>query len=414
MKKIIFTLSILFIKSFALSQSVDDLSKKADSLYTLKSYSNAADIYHKMGDLAWLGTVKTSHYYNAACCFALDNAVDKSFDLLKLSIKNGYSNKQYISVDSDLVLLHQDKRWHEILSSIKAVKNTNNFSKAKLLQSDVKLFYKSFNLALKDTSNAATIFKNEYFLKGTVGLQDFFSTKIRDEKVFAKYVLKNKDFYSSIKSTLMNINSLEKEIYKNLGTFKKLYPEAVFPNIYFVIGRQTSNGTVSENGLLIGAEVMSKTSLNSSKWKKEDLDWVLNFSQIPVTISHEIIHFNQTGMEDDKTLLKHSLIEGSAEFLAELIANKTDGEYSKFKGREKVIWSDFKKEMNQNLYYEWLEDNEPRRPRNGMYWIGYIICKSYYKSATDKAKAIQEILNIKDSQDFFQKSKADEYIANNF
>lgn len=40
-------------------------------------------------------------------------------------------------------------------------------------------------------------------------------------------------------------------------------------------------------------------------------------------------------MAAEKNLLKYSLIEGSADFLAELICGKTDGNYSKFKGREK-------------------------------------------------------------------------------
>jgi hypothetical protein len=44
MKKIIATLLILFVPSFAFSQSINDLSKKADSLYSSKAYFNAAEV----------------------------------------------------------------------------------------------------------------------------------------------------------------------------------------------------------------------------------------------------------------------------------------------------------------------------------------------------------------------------------
>lgn len=70
--------------------------------------------------------------------------------------------------------------------------------------------------------------------------------------------------------------------------------------------------------------------------------------------------------------------------------------------------------MDQDVYDAQLSENEPKRPRNGMYWVGFIICKSYYESATNKSKAIYEILNIKEYTDFFKNSKPDTYVAYKF
>ncbi len=414
MKKLFLAYCGIFIATFAIGQSIDNLSKEADSLYNAKMYAKAAIVFQKMGNTVWIPAEKKSHYYNAACCFALAKEIDQSFDLLYLSIKNGYANKQHLNSDSDLEILHNNKRWNKVLSAIQQVKNTHVPDKVRLIQSDIQLFYHSFEKALKDSVHAASIFKNEYFLKGTIGLQDFYAIKIHDVNKFANYVLTHQTFYRSIKSTLLDINSLDKQIYSHLNGFKKRYPEGEFPNVYFVIGMQTSNGTVSENGLLIGAEVMSKTPTNSVDWQQEDVDWVMNFSQIPVTISHEIVHFNQNGMKNENTLLKYAIVEGSAEFLAELITTKTDGNYASFKGREKPIWNDFKNEMNQDIYNEWLHGNEPKRPRNGMYWAGYVICKSYYEAAIDKSKAIHEMLNVQSYQDFFKKSKVDVFVERHF
>ena len=119
-------------------------------------------------------------------------------------------------------------------------------------------------------------------------------------------------------------------------------------------------------------------------------------------------------MAVEKHLLKYALIEGSAEFMAELITGHTDGNYGAFKGREKSIWEDFKKDMHKDVYGDWLQAQEPKRPRNGMYWAGYLICKSYYKRAKDKNQAIFDILHIENYLEFYKKSQVDEYINSKY
>ncbi len=47
-----------------------------------------------------------------------------------------------------------------------------------------------------------------------------------------------------------------------LASFKKLkeiYPDAVFPNVYFIVGRMNAGGTVTFKGLLIGIDMYGKT-----------------------------------------------------------------------------------------------------------------------------------------------------------
>ena len=87
--------------------------------------------------------------------------------------------------------------------------------------------------------------------------------------------------------------------------------------------------------------------------------------------------------------------------------------YSNFVGRELIIWNDFKQEMNLDVFNSWHDDNEPLRPRNALYWAGYLICKSYYENANDKKQAIYDILNIKNNSDFYKKSNVEEYLVRN-
>ena len=103
---------------------------------------------------------------------------------------------------------------------------------------------------------------------------------------------------------------------------KDLYPEAVFPDVYIVIGRLTSGGTTSDRGLLIGAEMNGRTpgmpveELND--WLKQVITPV---DRIPHIIAHELIHFEQK-YGGSEVLLVQSIREGSADFLAELISGR--------------------------------------------------------------------------------------------
>ncbi|NME70225.1 gliding motility protein GldB-related protein [Flammeovirga aprica] len=302
----------------------------------------------------------------------------------------------------------------------------NSFSKkskdpnlSKIHVNDIQNFYLAFDEALKDTLNATKIFKEFYFDKGSKGLKDFYKTKIKSVDKFTKFVLKHQEFYLSIKSDLTNLDDLEEKIRTYFLDFKAIYPNATFPDIYFVIGKFSSNGTVSKNGIIIGTEILCRTpESNTKNWNKDILRISMLRKHIPVTVIHELIHFNQNHMKKGNTILVSSMREGSAEFIAELICGETDGNYSSFIGKEKEIWNDFKIHKDDkstwSSWNSWVRQSETR-PRNAGYWTSYLICKSYYEqNEFDKQKVVDDILNIKNYEDFYVRSKIEEYIKVNY
>ncbi len=283
-------------------------------------------------------------------------------------------------------------------------------SKLKISTIDIDHFYNAFHLFAADSANAHTIFEKNYFNPGTSGLKDFYKYKIKDKQKFVSTLERRKTFYASIEKELKQIHIYKDTIVSNYLRFKEAYPKAKFGHVYFVVGRLSSNGTISKNGLIIGAELLSKTPVNSIMWSDDLKKIVLNFDHIPVTVFHEMIHFNQRGTVNEGNLLSYALREGAAEFLTELFLGEADGDYHAFIGRESAIWSDFEKEMFEDIYASWHRENEPLRPRNALYWVGYYICKSFYENAADKSQAVYDILNIKSSRDFYNKSKVTDKI----
>ena len=220
-------------------------------------------------------------------------------------------------------------------------------------------------------------------------------------------------YYAGIRSNTMLIESQKPMMMTSFARFKDIYPQAKFPPVYFVIGNFTSGGTVSPNGLLIGVEQKSKSPdvpLDElSLWEK---NIITPINDLPYVIAHELIHYNQE-LPSDTTLLAASLREGMCDFIGELISGKTSNERLHIwaKGKEKLIWNDFKKEMWLNRRQNWIGNamqETADRPADLGYWVGYMICKAYYDHAQDKKQAVSEILNIKNCRKFYNQSHAEE------
>lgn len=294
------------------------------------------------------------------------------------------------------------------------LKTSDSPTDSKIITSDIDNFYYAFDLAINDSANAEKIFKLHYFKNGSKGLKDFYQTKIQSTGKFTNFVLGFKDYYQSIRNDITGLGDLENQIHLNFRVFEKLYPQAKYPDVYFLVGKYQSNGTISKNGILIGTEILARTAnSDTANWNKDILRISMQRKHIPVTISHELVHFNQDKMKDGNTLLWKSIREGSAEFISELISGKTDANFEDFEGKELEIWNDFKNNKDKSVWGSWQQEND-LRPRNAGYWVGYMICKAYYKEVGNKEKAVKDILSIQDYEDFLKKSEVDNYIQNKF
>jgi hypothetical protein len=400
----------LLISHTSFSQSA---SQKADSLYQAKNFELAARYYLQAAEEHEFKARKKGMYYNAACCFALAGKKDSAISLLKTSFSNGSVNIANITADTDLSSLHNLPEWKVLLGSLKpATSSTTDPNKVELVTTDVDNFWKAYDLAKKDTASRLSIYKQYYVDAGSVGLQDYFALKVRDMKSFIATHDKLSKFYASIRKNTYTIEKQKPQMMANFRKFKELYPAAVFSNVYFVIGAFTSGGTVSEAGMLIGLDQSAATpdipTEELSLWQRNNFTPVAN---MPYLIAHELIHFNQDELASDTTLLRAVLIEGMADFIGQLISGKTANErlHAWAKGKEKDIWSDFRKEMYLNRSRNWIANSDQEtadKPADLGYWVGYQICKAYYENSADKKQAVHDILNIKNYKEFYEKSGA--------
>jgi hypothetical protein len=144
---------------------------------------------------------------------------------------------------------------------------------AKLVTSDIALFWRALDMAA--ATNLATVLQREYLDRASVGVRDFIPGRIISAADLAAYVTANHARYDSVRAANLDVTRADSAIRAAFHRLKSIYPPAVFPDVYFVIGRFNSGGTSSRHGLLIGAEMYRDPA------------------RLPAIVSHELIHYQQ-------------------------------------------------------------------------------------------------------------------------
>lgn len=279
---------------------------------------------------------------------------------------------------------------------------------AKLITSDIDNFWRAYDKATP--KDLAEVLERDYLRPGSPGLKDFTRLRIKDADALAQAINASPKYYASIRESTLRVPAMEKRIRASFYALKHLYPDAVFPDVYFVIGRLSSGGTTSSRGLLIGTEMHGRTpktpEAELTDWHKQVL---MSVDKVPLIVAHELIHFQQKHpLPGKSSLLAQSVIEGGADFLGELISGDHINQHLHAYGdeREARLWEEFRKDMASNKVAAWLYNgsNSKDRPADLGYYVGYKIVESYYTQAKDKRKAIRDILTIQDFSQFLKES----------
>jgi len=254
---------------------------------------------------------------------------------------------------------------------------------------DINNFWKAFDKL--DTEQQTNPFENIYLKPGSAGVQAFTKGRIENATSLLNTVRERKNEYEKARLNSLRILDNEKQCRAAFMALKYLYPKAVYPNVYFVIGRFNSGGHSNPKGLIIGAEMIKSET-------------------VPYVVAHELIHYQQDSIpKKSLDLLAACINEGSADFIGELISGGGPNKQTRSYGNanEAKLWLEFKKIMDDREdSHDWMYNYKPKNgyPPDLGYWIGYKITEAYYNKASDKKKAISDILHIRDFRKFLNAS----------
>jgi hypothetical protein len=263
---------------------------------------------------------------------------------------------------------------------------------------DVDRFYKVYDAASGHPT--ADRLQHDYIDPGSDGLHQFAKLRNISGRAIAETLASHPEIYSGAQRCLAVLPRVRLRLQIALHKLGRLYPQARFPPVTIAVGRGKPVAVGSPaSGLQVGLEALCATN-----WLNPNVE-----DRFVHVIAHEYAHVQQTpALVDDEhpTVLEGSLVEGGAEFTAELISGEVA--YSQFKastkGHEKEIESAFVSDEDATDLSKWLNNGTPEKPGDLGYWVGYRIVKSYYQHAADKGRAFREILEMTDPKAFLAKS----------
>lgn len=280
----------------------------------------------------------------------------------------------------------------------------NAFSQ-QIITSDIDNFWNAYDQIIveKDSVKQLDLINKLYIDKGTPGLEGIMRARRYSAEEYIYAINYYPKFWNSIRKNTLKSNQFSKDIQKGVKKLKEIYPDLKPVNIYFEIGILRTGGTTIDGMLLIGSEIAlaDKTTV-TAEFDKTYPHLRGYFETEPINDVvflnvHEYIHTQQK-VTIGNSLLSQTLMEGVAEFLAEIALNQKSPnpqiEFG-FKNEEKIKTA-FEKEMFSPNIYNWIMNSPDNQfgMRDLGYFVGYAICKKCYELAADKKSAVKEMIEL--------------------
>lgn len=231
-----------------------------------------------------------------------------------------------------------------------------------------------------------------YLAEGSAGLADLAKARRVTAERIADAIASQPELYVHGRSCLAELPAVKQRLAQVFGNLQAIYPQATFPPVTIAVGRGRPVGLTSRSGVVIGLEALCAADFMNPNVQDRFVH----------VIAHEYVHIQQTGVTDFEpgdpraTVLRVSLAEGIAEFIAELLSgNVGNGRHAGWtRGREVHIESAFALDVDSTDLSPWLYNYRPgsQEPYDLGYWVGYRIAKAYYLQASDKREAVRALI----------------------
>lgn len=291
-------------------------------------------------------------------------------------------------------------------------------AQARIETGDLERFAAVFRAESPGFADLQNRLQTAYLDVGSPGLKAFASSRIGSAAQLAQTIRAVPEFYAQSLPQMLRLGSdpqVAARIRAAFADLKARLPEVVFPPTYFVVGRLNTGGTVSAEGILIGAEFFGDgpgvAALAPSRFVRDNLHPP---QEAALLVAHELVHVLQLragGLQakSNRTLLDQALLEGSADFIGALISGAS---YNRFLAdwadpREAQVWAEFRAEMNGTDTSRWLRnqtESSGDRPGDLAYYVGMRITQAYYLRQADKSQALRDIIGMKDGAPFLEAS----------
>lgn len=265
---------------------------------------------------------------------------------------------------------------------------------------DVTSFYRLY-LQISGHPTAEQLQK-DYLDPGSPGLHRLASLRTVTGQRIADAMAKDPAMYADARRCMAVLPRVRGRLVVAFGKLRRLYPAAQFPPVTIAVGRGKPVGVSDETGVMIGLEALCAVPYF-------DADMEDRFVHV---IAHEYAHTQQALTapalynKKDPTVLEAAIVEGAAEFVAELTAGgvANPGIRVEAKGHETEIETAFVADEDKTDLSHWFYNGSMQKPGDLGYWVGYRMVKAWWLRAPDKRRAMAAILSTTDAHAFLAAS----------
>lgn len=265
---------------------------------------------------------------------------------------------------------------------------------------DVIRFYRLYRET--DGHPTAGQLQKDYLDPGSPGLHRLASLRNDTGQRIADAMVRDPAIYANARTCMRALPRARTRLVVAFGKLRRLYPEAQFPPVTIAVGRGKPVGVSDETGVMIGLEALCAVPYFDAN--VED-----RFVHV---IAHEYAHAQQALTapalynKKDPTVLEVALVEGAAEFVAEVTAGgvANPGIRTEASGHESEIETAFVADEDRTDLSHWFYNGSLQKPGDLGYWVGYRIVKAWWLRAPDKRRALAQILGMTDAHAFLRES----------
>ncbi len=285
---------------------------------------------------------------------------------------------------------------------------------AQIVTADLERFYAVFD-ALPDSialEDATRRFEQDYFEGGTDGLRAF-RDRTGTPREFTEAVLARRQFYSAIRGRVLDAATHRAVADSARGAYRaleSLYPEARFPDVYFVVGRLGTGGTAKRAGLVLGTEHFSSgdnvPTDELTAWQKQAISPPAE--RLPLVV-HELMHAQQRPRgRQARTRLYEALREGCPDYLTERLIGRHPNQTTEAwaEPREAELWAEFQPGLEETDLGDWFYRTpaDTERPVDLGYVVGAWICEAYVEQAPDLEAALRDVITLENVGRIYRES----------
>lgn len=285
---------------------------------------------------------------------------------------------------------------------------TTTPAEARVSWADVDRFAEAYERLDGAPDTAATL-DSLYLSRATPGLRTFARLYDLDAAALGEAIARRPGSYLRVATEVpAKVRDLEPALRRVLERYAEIYPDALSPPIWFLVGQGAAGGAVQREGVLLAVEVYTPAPGDSATARGHRIDDLIHLA------AHELAHFQQAafdvaGYQAGRSILARAIREGAADLLAEMVSGSHINAAAHAYGRahEWALWSEFRCDLESTETGDWFfrvpEGSD--RPQDLGYFLGYRIAESYYRSRAEDPAALTEIIRVRDWPGFLEASR---------